>query len=309
MQFSRRSLIAAYLFSVVILGNVGAVSAQQPVDSSNSYYSIPNRLLFAKYLYNSEDYGRAATELKTVLQSVISGECRDSIQFMIGLSYYKSHRYLFSRDAVRPLLAQQSHEPNNSNAYYLTALGYLHSQDPDSVQAMPGRYSQPGLTPAMRYRSQILQGLGYFYDRKWAQARDKFASIVTQIPNNSSLSLLVQEHLALSQTALVLPHKNPVVSGVLSAFIPGAGRIYLGRTGEGIFSFLTIGILTYNSYNGFAEDGVRSIYGWVNALPALALYLGNVYGSITGAYIYNEQQVQQIYKAVSIPDENLFIHP
>jgi|GEM_PF-1076189 len=309
MSIFRRILIATPLFSVILLCSANQLSAQQPADSSNAYYSIPNRLLFAKYLYTSEDYERAATELHRVLQTGISGERRDSIRFMIGLSYYKSHRYMFSRDAVRPLLAQQSDETNYFNAYYLTALSYLHSQEPDSVQAMPGRYSQPGLTPAARYKSQILQGLGYFYDRKWTHSRDVFASVLTQIPKNSGLSLLVQEHLALSQTAMVLPQKSPVVSGVLSTVIPGAGRIYLGRTGEGFFSFLTIGILTYNSYNGFTEDGIRSIYGWVNALPALALYLGNVYGSITGAYIYNETQVQQIYKAVSIPDENLFIHP
>ena len=87
-----------------------------------------------------------------------------------------------------------------------------------------------------------------------------------------------------------LPKKNRFVSGVFSAVIPGAGKCYCGRPLDGFHSFVTTGIATWQAYEGFKADGIHSVKGWIFGVLGGLFYLGNIYGSVVAADIYNEEQ-------------------
>ena len=81
------------------------------------------------------------------------------------------------------------------------------------------------------------------------------------------------------------PNKNPLIASVLSAIIPGAGKIYTGDIGDGIFTFLTTGVFTFLAYDNFkAEHNFR---GWLFSGLAVMFYGGNIYGSFASAQIHN----------------------
>lgn len=75
------------------------------------------------------------------------------------------------------------------------------------------------------------------------------------------------------------PAKKAWLAALASAVIPGSGKIYAGRTGEGISAFLTVGTLGAIT----AEQGIR--HGWRDWRTLVAgslcavFYLGNIYGS------------------------------
>lgn len=84
-----------------------------------------------------------------------------------------------------------------------------------------------------------------------------------------------------------LPTKSPLIAGLSSAILPGSGRVYSGRWGDGISSFLfVIGsfALAYHYYeanNRWAGIGFGGL--------SILFYLGDIYGSIESAKLYNEK--------------------
>ncbi|MDD5529305.1 MAG: tetratricopeptide repeat protein [bacterium] len=101
---------------------------------------------------------------------------------------------------------------------------------------------------------------------------------------DESLSLKLQAEYS---KFLNLSYKSPATAGFLSAIVPGLGRAYAGRTGDGIFSFiLTIGSAAV-SYRYFqTKDFIpATIFGGLG----LSFYFGNIYGSKESVKLYNEK--------------------
>ena len=81
--------------------------------------------------------------------------------------------------------------------------------------------------------------------------------------------------------------KSPVVAAVASALLPGAGKIYAGKIGEGVSAFLLTGIMGAITAEHWVKDGPSN---WKTIVPGLlgaVLYAGNIYGSYMSVSIYN----------------------
>lgn len=81
------------------------------------------------------------------------------------------------------------------------------------------------------------------------------------------------------------PYKSPVAAGILSALIPGSGKIYTGQLSEGLTAFVITSLFAFISYNNFAHD--HNVRGWLFAGAGAMFYAGNVYGSAVSAENYN----------------------
>lgn len=81
--------------------------------------------------------------------------------------------------------------------------------------------------------------------------------------------------------------KSPWLAAAASAVVPGLGKIYAGKTGEGISSLLLIGATGAITAEHWVKDGISD---WKTIVPLLftaALYIGNIYGSYMSVSIYN----------------------
>lgn len=106
------------------------------------------------------------------------------------------------------------------------------------------------------------------------------------------------------------PQKSPWLAAAASALVPGLGKIYAGRTGEGISSFLLTGAMGAITAEHWIKDGPKD---WKTIVPGILtafLYIGNIYGSymsvsIYNASIYDAQQTAVLYN-VHIPLRSVF---
>lgn len=87
-----------------------------------------------------------------------------------------------------------------------------------------------------------------------------------------------------------LKYKSRFLSGTFSALVPGTGKVYSGRWKDGLISFLFVGATTYQAYRAFNQKGTKSAYGWIMGSLAFGFYIGNIYGSVKAAKIYNTNQ-------------------
>ncbi|NWF50676.1 MAG: hypothetical protein HXY49_09050 [Ignavibacteriaceae bacterium] len=79
--------------------------------------------------------------------------------------------------------------------------------------------------------------------------------------------------------------KSEVAAGLLSALIPGTGKIYTENFADGLMAFLSTGIFSYLSYSNFKAG--HNFRGWLFAGLGGLFYAGNIYGSIASAQIFN----------------------
>lgn len=93
-----------------------------------------------------------------------------------------------------------------------------------------------------------------------------------------------------------IPRKSQFIGGLLSTIIPGSGRIYGGRLGDGISSFLFtagMGLLTYN-YHKKGKEGHTYVFGGITLL----FYLSDIYGSIVSVKLFNEYEEEKFIETL-----------
>jgi TM2 domain-containing membrane protein YozV len=81
------------------------------------------------------------------------------------------------------------------------------------------------------------------------------------------------------------PYKSEALAGILSAIIPGAGKIYTEEYGDGITAFILTGLFAYLAYTNFEHD--HPTRAWIFTALGAGFYAGNIYGSVTSAQIFN----------------------
>ncbi|HEY6438358.1 MAG TPA: hypothetical protein VIY47_17360, partial [Ignavibacteriaceae bacterium] len=80
-------------------------------------------------------------------------------------------------------------------------------------------------------------------------------------------------------------YKSPALAGILSAVIPGSGKMYVGEWGDGITGLLITGLFAFLAYDNFKAD--HTARAWIFTGIGAFFYAGNIYGSIASAQIFN----------------------
>ncbi len=78
--------------------------------------------------------------------------------------------------------------------------------------------------------------------------------------------------------------KSPLLAAVMSAVLPGSGRIYAGRTADGLLGLFTVSIAASNAWYGFEND--KPVGGSIFLAMAIIFYSGEVYGAWRSAKYY-----------------------
>ncbi len=259
------------------------VSAEEPIE----YYAPENVRKFADFLYEQGDYLRAAGEYQRYLFS-LSEELEESeqIRYKIALCYRFAGE---NEQAIRNfemLLRSRPQSQFASRAYYqIGATYFLMDQFEQSTQFL--REALPHITDAQQHAEvEQLIGLSYLMQKQWSEAGEVFKTLqgsdVIAIREKASV------YHSYAEAGTQLPNRSPFLAGVLSTIVPGAGRLYTGRIGDALTSLLTVGIAGWQAYDGFQRDGLSSVKGWTLGTLGGIFYVGNIYGSVISARVYNQ---------------------
>ena len=97
---------------------------------------------------------------------------------------------------------------------------------------------------------------------------------------------------------------------MLSAVIPGAGKVYIKKYGGALSSLLTcgiLGLLTYENYNKAGPTSFKTVF--FGSLFSV-FYIGNIYGSVYAVKDYRNDFKEKIeYRIlfnIHIPLRNAF---
>jgi tetratricopeptide (TPR) repeat protein len=141
----------------------------------------------------------------------------------------------------------------------------------------------------------------------WSKAKEQIQQL------NTNIATINQQIVALSQIIKKQEthrSKSPLLAGVMSGIIPGSGKIYAGKTGEGIASMIAttgFGLITWENYRKLGIGHAKTIFF---ASIFAANYVSNIYGSVISVRIIENEYKDAIHNQVlfqlHIPLRNFF---
>lgn len=265
-------------------------------EESIDYYSPENVLKFADHLYEQGDYLRAVGEYQRYLFS--QPQESEKIRYKIALCYRFGGKPEQAIRIFETFLQGSSDSKLASSAYYQIGVSYFLTEQFEKTAKYLDT-SLPRITDD-RYRaeSQQLIGLSYLMLKQWLAAEEKFKVL------QKSDVFVVRERASVYGKYAVqgtqLPTRSPFVAGFFSAVIPGTGRLYTGSIGDALTSLFTVGITGWQAYDGFRRDGLSSVKGWTLGTLSGIFYVGNIYGSVISASVYNRYVAEEFLATLLI---------
>jgi tetratricopeptide (TPR) repeat protein len=248
------ALTAALLAAGLIAGGPAGAGAQDRPAARTLVVGEAQVWSLAEALFSDGEYYRAVTEYKRLLSYFPGGPREPAAQERIAEALLLGGE---PRQALDHIAARLERAPESERDRWrvLQAIGRL---DLDKDRPYPLR------------RADI------------AQALADLKTVSPAYPAGADIAGFVRALEAPPE----LPRKSPALAGTLSAVLPGAGSLYVGRPAEAALSFFVNALLIAGTVTAFQEH--QGGLGVGLGVLALAFYGGNVYAAVSGAHKAND---------------------
>ncbi len=93
---------------------------------------------------------------------------------------------------------------------------------------------------------------------------------------------------------------NRFVAAGLSAVIPGLGKVYAGKHGEGVSTLLVTGMLGAMAYENYSKAGPANWKTLAAGSIFATYYIGNIWGSYFSVQMQNQQFYDRLHNQIQI---------
>jgi tetratricopeptide (TPR) repeat protein len=251
-------------------------------------FSVSNSSAFADYLFTAGEYDLAANEYERI---VFLDSTNLRAKMMLIKSYRMQGDYQKGIARVSSFFKDYSDIPESIATE--TGRILLHDQQYDEVNDL------------LHLNDNLSETDKLFLMLSGEMLKGDFKSASLLFENNSGVDAgFITDYGRLIDLERKFNYKKPGISVVMSAILPGSGKVYSGFWKDGLISFIFITASAYQSYRGFNKNGVKSAYGWIFGSLATGFYIGNLYGSGKSANQHNSEfrhkihhQVEEIFDA------------
>jgi TM2 domain-containing membrane protein YozV len=246
------------------------------------FNSPANIRLFADHLYCEKDYLRAVFEYDRLLEL----QKNDTLFFKIGLSY--SYMYDYPSAAQRFDLIPPASPFFNQSRMEWFKVKFLMGDYPEFKSAYNNQFV--GEENNYQREGQKLFNFSYLFTDEPLPSKEEFLS-----PFEINEKVKVSSYYDWKNDP---PYKSSTVAGIMSAIIPGSGKVYVGEVSDGIVAFLVTGIFVFLAYDNFQAG--HTTRAWIFTGAAALFYGGNIYGSVAAAQVHNAKITFEFNESLNI---------
>lgn len=240
---------------------------------SNDYYSYENEIKFINYLYQLGDYDRVINEgLKSTL---IFTDKAENIFPIIIRSYIKLNKF----KEVKRLIELNGLNYENTYSYTLFKLKLYD----DIIK----RKANDEFQKKLLFSTFLIRGN--------LEKAKEYLPIISQ--GKDELAMILKSNY---MKLMDFKQKSPLLAGLMSGIVPGTGKIYAGRTADGIFAMIYILSMIYKTYYTFDKHGIDYFEGWIWGGLSLYFYIGDIYGSIAAVKFRRRDFLEKIENEIQI---------
>lgn len=260
-------------------------------DSLAFAQTVNKRFDFANYLINKELYEDAAFVLNKLLIDNADLDVRDSSNFLLGQIYFSQKK--LSQAALHFDIVRNQAEGLGAPAVFFSALSNSYLKEYSLASLKLSKYEDPD---ANIYQLKILELASIDILKR---DFDHYDSLTQLIDKNNYLVGPTAQNLEFNKNKLEsIKKKSGLKAGLLSALVPGAGRIYVEKPGQGIYQLIIATLLGLQTWEGYNKDGVRSARFIIYGTLFSSFYIGNIWGSVLGVKIYKNEINETVDNAI-----------
>jgi hypothetical protein len=289
MSQTRKSI---FLFTCMVLSFSIKITAQNNVSAE---------LRFINHMLGRQNYNEALFLLEN-LQTETNAQ-KDTVKYLIGWTLY-GRKELNSSAYYLSLVSEES--PWFEKSRFFAAYNHAYLRDTYKSRELLGFFNENSSEQVLLMKNFQFAGVALL-DRKM----DEFLHHAENFTGNFSITESEEEKLNEYYIRISeMPSRSPFVAGIMSAAVPGLGRIYAGKTAEGISSFLYVGALMATSWDLYNRLGSSNPFFIISAGLSGIFYIGNIWGSAVAVNRvqreFNYEMDQRILLDMHIPLRKLF---
>jgi len=249
--------------------------------SEEAEISAEKLFQFAESLFKEGEYYRAITEYKRFISYYPENSLIGNAMYQIGNCYFQAEKW---DEAIKSFKEFNSKYPDSAlakEALQKTGESYLNKGDKENAKKIFDLIKEKYPEDDVSNKAKINLGMIYLENEDWSKASEAFS----QVKENSEHKALADRLLHGAKEGEKLPRKSPVLAGLLSTALPGAGQLYTGRKLDSLISFLLNGVFIWGAIESFNRD--IYVAGGILSFFELGWYSGNIYNAISDAHKYN----------------------
>lgn len=249
---------------------------------------------FGNYLISSGNFIEVLNYPSIINLAQLSNEQSDSLSFLIGKAHFYNKSFDLAKSSFSSITETSLFEP----AQYYSTLSNLYLSNYGFSNSTLLDLPNDGLNTLIKKGDFIL--LNNIDSAKSVMLRKSDFLIQKHFNDLDNVILGIESHKT----------KSAFLAGLMSAIIPGSGKFYSGKVGEGVASLLMVGILTASSIEQFNNGGFKNTQFYLMSLPAAFFYVGNIYGSYFSVKVsnieFNEQIRNEVLFHLHIPFKSIY---
>ncbi len=278
-----------------------APGKQEPVQSDADEINMRREIDFILYMMGRGDLEESLFLLQSIRGPGI--QWQDSLHYLTGWVHYLRKDLDTSADHLL-LVSQES--PVYRKSSFFGAYNLAHSGETSKASSVLSSITIEAGTMPYALRHLQMSGVALL-DRDFelfARRSENFSGRYHVMAAEERRMMQHYERLR------DMPGRSPFVGGMLSAAIPGLGKIYAGKTGEGIVGFLYVAALGLTTYDFYRGSGAGHPLFILSASITGIFYFGNIMGSAAAVRRsnneLNHEMDQRILFDMHIPLRNAF---
>jgi hypothetical protein len=288
------------IFILLFLFFFQLIHSQKPADT----LQIKKDIAFAHYLLGKEQYEDAVFLIDNMSYKQSNPSICDTINYIKGWAFYNmkqldsSSLYLLKVDNGT-YLGKKAHF---FAAYNTTFLGNRKTAE-ELIKKIPVPDSLQSLNELKALELGGIALLNRNYN-EYASLKKTFSYSLYSLTE-------AEESLDKCHTELSgFKPKSKVIAGVMSAIIPGSGKMYAGKVGEGVSALFANAILASFVLENYRKAGPTKFKTIFFGSLFTIFYAGNVYGSIVSVQVSTHEFYslydKQVLFHIHIPLRTIF---
>lgn len=245
---------------------------------------------FVNHLLNNKLYDEAILVLRQKV-AVASEENADSLNLLIGKTYYTLQQLPSSISFLDRV--------TNNNETLFSEAKLFSSFNEAYLKRFPQAYNKLVTTSFKNSKFEELKSFqlsGIFLLLNNFQG---FDSLKTFVKSETPLIQLQYKNFKdYRQRLAEEQQKSSVKAGLLSAIVPGLGKVYAGRRGNGLYVFLISSLLAAQTYEAYRKDGIASARFIIYSSLFSSFYIGNIWGSALAVRVVRNEKVAAIHEQI-----------
>lgn len=241
---------------------------------------------FAQYLQSTQQFDNLVLHFHNILKiNTLNTAQKDSIYWGLGLAHY-SQKQLDSSAKYLENVSEKSTIFNKSR--FFASINWVHLGNLEKAEKV---------MPVCSTSDSLLFALYTFEKAGLALLKRDFAAyerLSPTIPDFYAIQEQKENRNKYYTDLKKVKKKSPFLAALMSAIIPGSGKIYAGKRGQGIASFLQSTVAGIQAYEGYKKGGIKSprfiIYGGLFTV----FYIGNIWGSSLSVKIKQQEMYDHI---------------